>query len=84
MDIVTYKLCGIGMRCEQINDPVGNDGKCINILNRQKGCQVLCSIPCCMVSCYDLGKATLWIRMILIVKEKILSMYEMGKPTQKR
>ena len=74
MDIDACKLCDIVVRCEQINGHVGNDGKCINILNGQKGCQVLCPMPCCMVSRYDLEKATLWIRMILIVKEKILSM----------
>ena len=74
LDIGACKLCDIDVRCEQINGHVGNDGKCINILNGQKGCQVLCPMPCCMVGRYDLGKATLWIRMILIVKEKILSM----------
>ena len=74
IDIGACKLCDIIVRCEQINGHVGNDGKCINILNGQKGCQVLCPMPCCMVSRYDLEKATLWIQMILIVKEKILSM----------
>ena len=74
MDIGDCAIGDIDVRCEQINGHVGNDGKCINILNGQKGCQVLCPEPCCSVTRENLGKAPYWIQKILLAKEKIASM----------